>query len=193
MSLSIKNLSKSFGNKTIFSDFSYEFKDKGLYLIKGDSGVGKTTLLRMIAGLDTDYSGEILGGGLGNVSYVFQEYRLFPTLTAIENVMIGSKSESCDDLEKAKAYLHRLGFTSADTELYPSELSGGMKQRVSLARALLADKKILLLDEPTKELDPTLSSLVLEMICEVSQDRLVITVSHIGSDEERLPATKIYL
>ena len=193
MSLQIKGLTKAFGDKIIFSDFSYTFSDSGLYLLKGASGVGKTTLLRMISGLDTSYSGDILGGGLTNVAYTFQEYRLFPTLTAIENVMIASKDESAADFEKAKSYLTRLGFSSSDMKLYPSELSGGMKQRVSLARAFLSDAKILLLDEPTKELDTSLASLVLDMISEISKEKLVIMVSHIEADEKRLSATKIVI
>ena len=193
MSLSIKGLTKSFGEKTVFKDFSYDFSDIGLYLIRGDSGVGKTTLLRMISGLDSAYSGDISGGGLTNVSYAFQEYRLFPTLTALENVMVSSKTESAADKESALEYLSRLGFTEADTALLPSELSGGMKQRVSLARAFLSDAKILLLDEPTKELDPTLAAVVLEMISEESKKRLVIMVSHLESDEALISATKISL
>lgn len=193
MSLLIKNLAKSFGDKIVFSDFSYEFPDKGLYLIKGDSGAGKTTLLRIISGLDTAYSGDVLGGGIPQVSYAFQEYRLFPTLTAIENVLISSKAENESDVEKAKSFLSRLGFSSQDMNLYPSELSGGMKQRVSLARAFFSESKILLLDEPTKELDPTLCSVVLNMIAEEARKRLVIMVSHIEADEERISATKIIL
>ncbi len=193
MSLSIKNLTKAFDKKVVFSGFSYEFLNKGLYLIKGESGVGKTTLLRMISGLDNAYSGDILGGGLSKVSFAFQEYRLFPTLTAIENVMVSSKSENESDLKKARAYLEKLGFTSLDMNLYPSELSGGMKQRVALARAFLSDAEILLLDEPTKELDPALSSTVLDMIKEEAKRRLVIMVSHVEGDENRLSATKILI
>ena len=193
MSLLIKNLKKTFGDKIVFSDFSYEFPDKGLYLIKGDSGAGKTTLLRIISGLDTAYSGDVLGGGIPQVSYAFQEYRLFPTLTATENVLISSKTENESDVEKAKSFLSRLGFSSQDMNLYPSELSGGMKQRVSLARAFFSESKILLLDEPTKELDPTLCSVVLNMIAEEAIKRLVIMVSHIEADEEQISATKILL
>ena len=87
MILSINNLSKSFNEKKIYSGFSYNFNSNGIYTLVGDSGVGKTTLLRLIAGLDTKYYGEIIGGGAKNVSYVFQEYRLIPQLSAIDNVI----------------------------------------------------------------------------------------------------------
>ena len=83
MSLKIKNLSKSFGRKAIFDNFSFDFCDTGVYIISGERGKGKTTLLRIIAGLDKSYSGEIKGGGIENVSFAFQEYRLFPNLSAI--------------------------------------------------------------------------------------------------------------
>ena len=80
MSLTLNDISKSYENKVIFKNFSYTFSDTGIYAVVGDSGVGKTTLLRIIAGLDTAYEGEILGGGVENVSFAFQEYRLFPNL-----------------------------------------------------------------------------------------------------------------
>ena len=72
MSLMIKNLSKSFGKKTIFSNFTYNFADSGIYVVHGDSGIGKTTLLRIIAGLDKEYTGNVAGGGIGQVSFAFQ-------------------------------------------------------------------------------------------------------------------------
>ena len=90
MSLTIKNLNKSFESKQIITDFSYDFDSKGLYVIIGESGIGKTTLLRIIAGLDKDYGGDVLGGGIGKVSFVFQEHRLFPTVSAIDNVIFAS-------------------------------------------------------------------------------------------------------
>lgn len=192
MSLSIKNLSKSFGDKQVLENFSYEFTERGIYAICGESGVGKTTLLRIISGLDKDYSGIVAGGGFKNVSFVFQEYRLFPALTALDNVII-SGGDKEDLSNSAKELLRTLGFTEDEMKKVPSELSGGMKQRVSLARAILKEVPILLLDEPTKELDQTLRNTVYDIIAEQSQRKLVIIVTHHGEDIDRLGATKINL
>ena len=193
MSVKIKNLSKSFGKKVIFSDFSYDFGDNGVYILRGESGIGKTTLLRMIAGLDKNFSGEIIGGGTGNVSFAFQEYRLFPELSAIDNVMIASGDNSDADKIEALSLLSRLGFSAEDTSLLPSELSGGMKQRVSLARALMKKAPVLLLDEPTKELDPALCEKVCEMIKKCAEERTVILVTHKESDAKLLEGEQINL
>ena len=193
MSLKIKNLTKSFGKKVIFSDFSYDFGDKGVYVLRGESGIGKTTLLRMIAGLDKNFSGEIVGGGIGNVSFAFQEYRLFPELSALDNVMIASVDNSDADRLEAVSLLSKLGFSTEDTSLFPSELSGGMKQRVSLARALLKKAPVLLLDEPTKELDPALCERVCEMIRKCAEERTVLLVTHKDSDAELLRGEQIDL
>ena len=90
MSIKINALCKTFDEKIIFSDFSYEFPDSGVFALFGESGVGKTTLLRIIAGLDSDFSGNIAFSDSKDVSFAFQEYRLFPTLTAIENVFFAN-------------------------------------------------------------------------------------------------------
>lgn len=194
MKTEIRNLSKSFDGKKIFCDFSYSFGDTGVYAIFGESGVGKTTLLRMLSGLDNDYEGEILGAGLGRVSYAFQEHRLFPTLTALQNVILPfSRIDRQRLQEKAKELLFFLGFTENELSLFPSELSGGMKQRISLARALLAEKEILLLDEPTKELDAALAEKVCLLIKEAGKNKLVIFVSHSISDIEKTDAALIKL
>ena len=182
MSLEIKNLTKRFGKKTIISELSYRFSDKGLYILRGKSGIGKTTLLRIIAGLDEDYSGEVIDGGIERISFVFQEYRLFPQLSALENVMIASKNINDVDKIKAKDLLTQLGFLPEDMQLLPSELSGGMKQRVSLARAFMKNAPVILLDEPTKELDAALCRQVCEMIKKIAEDKLVILVTHRGDD-----------
>ena len=194
MSLKIQNLTKSFGDKHIFNGFSFDFPEKGVFLLLGESGIGKTTLLRMISGLDNDYEGEILGGGFKNVSFAFQEYRLFPQLCALDNVIFANydkKSEAV--INEAKEMLCRLGIDEKDTSLLPDELSGGMKQRVSLARAFLRRSKILLLDEPTKELDKQNADAVLSEIKKQGESRLVIMVSHNAQDADELNAFKITL
>ena len=179
MSITISSLSKSFDEKTIFRDFSYIFHSKGLHLITGKSGGGKTTLLRMIAGLDTNYEGKIDGGGKQNVSLCFQEYRLFDFLSALDNVTkVSFKKATKNDVQNAEKLLISLGFSQNDLLLRPKELSGGMKQRVSLARALLSDKPVILLDEPTKELDDELANEVMRVIKKESENKLVILVTH---------------
>ena len=175
--LKISHLCKRFENKLIFDDFSYTFNN-GLYLIHGSSGVGKTTLLRLIAGLDTDFSGEISGGGLVEVSVSFQEYRLFPTLTGLENVLLVYDNPSDEDADEAKDLLITLGLTEADVNLFPHEMSGGMKLRISLARAILKKSPILLLDEPTRELNLELIQKVAKLLEEEAKDRIVIIVTH---------------
>ena len=194
MALIIKNLSKSFGNKTVFDTFSYEFQDRGLYLLKGNSGVGKTTLLRMIAGLDGSYDGEIIGGGIKNTSVAFQEYRLFPMLSALDNAVIpNAEGNECDVLFRAKELLRALGFSEHDMQLKPKELSGGMKQRVSLTRAFLRKAPVLLLDEPTKELDGVLQGKVIDIIRKEAESRLVIVVTHDPIDLEGAVTSEIIL
>ena len=175
MSLTVNKVSKQFDEKIVLNAFSYSFKDIGLYVIKGESGIGKTTLLRMIAGLDTDYQGEISGGGIENVSFMFQEYRLFPTLSALKNA-----SAASNDVHDGRAaeLLIKLGFEEADLKKKPKELSGGMKQRVAFVRALIKDAPILILDEPTKELDSETAGIMLEMIKEEANNRIVIVVTH---------------
>ena len=189
MGLKIKNITKSFEEKKIFSDFSYDFEETGVYAILGESGVGKTTFLRMICGLDNDFSGEIQGGGIKNCSIAFQEYRLFPTLSAIDNIVFANyDKKDAENTEEATQTLVSLGFSKSDANLYPVELSGGMKQRVSLARAFLRNTPILLLDEPTKELDEENTNRVLDMISSEAKKRLVILVTHSKRDCEALNA-----
>lgn len=192
--LKIENLSKSFERKEIFSGFSYEFSKVGLYRIKGDSGIGKTTLLRIIAGIDKKHTGSVIGGGFENTSFAFQEYRLFPSLTILENITVASfKNATAEDVFAAQNLLHTLGFSEEEFSLFPSELSGGMKQRISLARAFLKNCPILLLDEPTKELDERLCGAVRELIKKESQKRLVLIVTHSDSDIETLNPIEIDL
>lgn len=189
MSLEIRNLTKKFGEKIIFSNFSFSFPDKGIFALVGDSGIGKTTLLRMISGLDTDFNGEITGGGLERTSFAFQEYRLFPYLSLLDNLVFAvSDDKDGKTLNEAAEILFSLGLSRRDINKFPKETSGGMKQRASIGRSLMKECPILLLDEPTKELDSENVELVLDAIQKEAQKRLVIVVTHRIEDIQRLCA-----
>ncbi len=185
--LLIKELSFSYEDEDILSHVSLTLTVGRPYLLIGESGRGKTTLLHLIAGLLNPTNGEILGGGIGRVSLAFQDPRLFPTLTALENAAITS------DREHAYALLTRLGFHKEDMEKTPDALSGGMQQRVSLARAFLADTPLLLLDEPARGLDPMLQDILRDMIKEEAARRIVLAVSHDVEDIARWDAAIISL
>lgn len=194
MELELKKLTKAFDKKTLFRDFSYIFDSIGIYAVTGASGVGKTTLLRIIAGLEKDFEGEVFGGGTKNVSICFQEHRLFPHLSALENISkVSFPEENEENTLAAKELLRRLNFTENDMNLYPSELSGGMRQRVAFARAILRKSKILILDEATKEMDSVLVDTVLEIIKEEGEKRLVLLVTHKSEEIKKLDAKIVNL
>ena len=178
MKLKIKNLSKKYTKDYIFRDFSYEFEDSGLYLVLGKSGSGKTTLMRLIAGLDKSYEGEIVGGGIENTSVAFQEYRLFDNLSALENVHL----QRSDDCERAKEILGALGLSEVEWQQSPKNLSGGMKQRVSIARAIFKKSPILCLDEPTKEIGKDNVERLKNILKSEANERLVLVITHTEED-----------
>ncbi len=183
MGLIIKNITKSFDGSVIINDLSFSFDDHGVYLIKGASGVGKTTLLRIISGLDGDFSGIVEGGGIKNSAFMFQEHRLFPTLSALENAAISIDKYDHEKKACAEKMLIFLGFKQDDLNKKTEKLSGGMKQRVSFVRAVMKNTPILLLDEPTKELNSELAKAMMDIIDQESQKRLVLLVSHESINE----------
>ena len=147
-----RSVSKSYGEKQVLSNFSFSMEYGGVYRIIGASGCGKTTLLRLICGLETPDDGIITGAKLEDISYLFQEDRLFPWLSAVKNVEIASKDKNRRAL--AKKLLSELGLDKEkDFHLLPSELSGGMSRRVAIARALIKNSEILILDEALRGLD----------------------------------------
>lgn len=191
----IKNLSKKFGNTVIFENASFVFPDKGLVCVLGPSGCGKSTLLNMIAGFDSDYKGEIAvhGSSLSamnaselcdyrrdNIGFVFQNYHLLSGYSALENVLlatdvVGKNQE--ESKQKANKVLAQLGL-EGKAEQNSETLSGGQKQRVAIARALINDPSIIFADEPTGALDRKNSSEIMELLKELSEERLVIVITH---------------
>ena len=174
--LELQNIYKSYGEKIILQNFSYKFNNTGLYAISGASGIGKTTLLRLISRLESADKGHIKGPK--EIAYSFQEYRLFSNLTMMQNIeLVAFGKHNEDNTETVERYLSLLSLLD-DKDKYPSELSGGMKQRVSLIRAFVSSSPIILLDEPTKELDTELANVVVEIIQHLSKERLIIFTVH---------------
>ena len=160
--------------KPVLTNVSFSIENRGLYLIRGESGVGKTTLLRLIAGLEKADSGEILWKEKAKISVVFQEPRLMPHLSLLENLFLVRKDR---DEERAKAILKRLSLDGNESKR-PHQLSGGMKLRAAIARSLYYGGDIYLWDEPTKELDPRNRETVAEIIAELAREKAVLVVTH---------------
>lgn len=168
MSLSIKNLSKKFDNseKSTLNSIDLEIKDGEFICIVGASGCGKTTLLNLIAGLETPTTGEILLDGNkvtkpgADRTVMFQEHGLYPWLNVIDNVKFPlklAKMPKEEQEKRAEHYLKMVGLI--EYKDYPiHQISGGMRQRTALARALAMDSKILLMDEPFSALDKQTSN-----------------------------------
>lgn len=172
--IQIKDLSKSFDGKEVIKDLTVTFPNSGFIALCGASGHGKSTLLSLIAGLQKPDTGNIEYGNK-IISMSFQESRLIPSLTAAENVnlVLGSKKTT---LRKAEALLKELDIT--ETKAYPDELSGGMKARVSIARALAYKADIYLFDEPFSNLDESTAALTASVIKSHTDNALVLAVMH---------------
>lgn len=164
------NVNKIYNNRYVIKDFTYEFKDNGFYLLFGDSGCGKTTLLNLLAGFVACDSGEIMVEG--KIDYITQDTFFVDFLTVMDNLKMVS-----EDTEKAHYLLNKFGLEKT-VEQYPSTLSGGEKQRLAIIRSILQEKKILFLDEPTAALDEENKAAVFELLKEIKQDILIICSSH---------------
>ena len=145
--LTVKDLTFGYGERTILEKFNAEFQDGKIVAITGASGVGKTTLLNLIAGLLPAPEGSITSD-FKKPAYIFQDHRLFPWLSALDNVNI-----VCNDKNIASNVLSLLFDDESVADKFPDELSGGMKQRVSIARAIAFDADVIFMDEPFKSLD----------------------------------------
>ena len=192
MMLEYRNITKKFGNKEAVKGLTLNLKKGTIYGLLGENGAGKSTLLNLLGGLDTPTNGKIIvdGNDIANlnsdqlaeyraskVGFIFQFYNLIPTLTVLENISL--VNEISKDHLDAKQILDGVGLLDHANN-FPSELSGGEQQRVSIARALAKNPKIVLCDEPTGALDSKTGVMILKLLkdmCDKYQ-KTIIVVTH---------------
>jgi NitT/TauT family transport system ATP-binding protein len=200
-----KSVATQHGEVEILHDVSFSVDDSDFIAIVGPSGCGKSTLLRLIQGLDKPTAGEVCfkGQPLNSVSHnmamVFQSFALFPWLTVKENVMLGLEAQNVPkDVmdQKAEKYIGLMGLVGFEGA-YPRELSGGMRQRVGLARALIVDPTVLLMDEPFSALDPLTAEALRDEVLQLWQEPglppdAVLLVTH-NIEEALLMANRLII
>lgn len=191
--ITLKNISKTFiedsEELTVLKDINLEIEDGEFFIILGPSGSGKSTLLRIMSGLEKDFQGTIKLGEdtkKSDFSFIFQQFALMPWLTVFENVQLGllSRRLSKNDRDlKVMEELIKLGLEKF-AKSYPKELSGGMKQRVGIARALVTNPKIIFMDEPFSALDSFTAEELRKEVLEIWQKTktTMVMVTHLISE-----------
>ena len=184
----IRNVSKSFGDKSVLNDFSCTFPEEKISVIMGESGCGKTTLVNIIMGLLKADAGEI-SGIPSRISAVFQEDCLSEDFSAVSNVraITGRKVSKAN----IAAHLAALGLTEKDITIPVRDLSGGMKRRVAISRAILADSELVIMDEPFKGLDNDTRKSVIDFVLSETQGRTLIVITHSPEEIQLLSAEHI--
>lgn len=181
----VDNVSKSYGDKRVLNNVSCEFEDGKIYCIMGESGVGKTTLIRLIMGLEKPDEGYISSSK--QFAAAFQEDRLLEDRDAVDNVMFVLKNGGSKSREQTEQYLSEL-LPEDRLHIRVDSLSGGMRRRVAVARAMLSDRNTIILDEPFIGLDDETKKTVINFIKKWQNNRTVIVVTHSYTDSEMLGA-----
>lgn len=181
MELKLENIKKSYNDLTVIENFNMSFSSDKIHCIFGPSGSGKSTLLNIITGVEKADEGIVYGEKNKKISYVFQEHRLLPWLSAEKNIMFVLESNYAkkEAKEICEKYIKLVRLFEFKDKL-PSELSGGMKQRVAIARALAYDGDILVMDEPFKGLDMELKTSIMKFIADYcnKNNKLLIYTTH---------------
>ena len=180
----ISDLTKRYGEKTVLDHFSLEIEKGGIFLIMGASGCGKTTLLRIMTGLEKADEGKCEGIDPDKISFVFQEDRLIDHLSALSNAILPLKS----DAHAKKAGMEALGLLGlkGEEKKRARDLSGGMARRVSIARAMLRDAEIVFMDEPFKGLDRDTKEKTISFVKKYAEGKTLIVVTHSVNEAELL-------
>jgi phospholipid/cholesterol/gamma-HCH transport system ATP-binding protein len=196
--IEVINISKSFGSNKVLDNISFKVAPKESLVILGGSGTGKSVLIKIIVGLLTATSGEVIINKkrvnpkardeyfdiLQTIGFLFQSSALFDSFNILDNITFFAnklyKLTHQGKIDLAKNMIEKVGLSSKVLELYPQELSGGMQKRVALARAICTNPKILFLDEPTTGLDPIMSNIINELIIKIRNDlgATTITITH---------------
>ena len=171
MSVILRDISKRYGDKRVLENLCLTFTSGKRYAVVGTSGIGKTTLLRLIAGLEKQDDGSVEMQNDPVISYAFQEPRLFPGLTVMENIRAIDPERDGSQLLEMLDLLH-------ESEHYPASLSGGMKKRAGLARALAKQADIYLIDEPTAGQDALRGADIAAAIRTYTKDSVCIVSTH---------------
>lgn len=188
MSIELQKVDFAYGNTTVCRELSWRLPLQGIVCLWGASGCGKTTLLRLLCGLEQPQAGRIVRPADLRTAVCFQEDRLLPWRTALENVCIAA---GCGR-EEAAALLARMGLADCAGQ-YPASLSGGQCRRVALARALAMQAGLLLLDEPFTGLDAAAWRAILPLIRERAAQCPVVLVTHVAEEAQALGAAVLPL
>lgn len=173
----LKNITKEYENDIIINNFSYTFEKGKTYIIKGSSGIGKTTLIKIMLGL-TDYKGTILNLDNLEKSCVFQEDRLVEDISVYLNFKMIFSDKIKD---KLKEYLKLINLENIENKKV-RELSGGMKRRISMLRAILKESDIYFFDEALKEIDETNKKYIMNLLNKLTKDKTIIWITHDDND-----------
>lgn len=192
--IELNNITHNYKNKIVFNNFSLKINSGELTCLLGDSGSGKTTILRLIAGLETSIKGTVIIDGKvvssdnfieieankRNMGYIFQDLALWPHFTVYKNIAFGLQEQKAKNIKQTITDILSQFGIEEHINKYPHQLSGGQKQLVAIARSLVLKPKILLMDEPLSNLDVKLKRKLLELIKTIKQqyDLTIIYVTH---------------
>lgn len=184
----MKNISKTYGDKHVLNHVSKEFPAGETTVIMGASGCGKTTLLRILLGLEMPDNGEVIGMP-EKVSVLFQEDRLCEDVSAYENIALvlerkRTRAQKDEQRRKIEQEAVQVGITAEDLTQNVMELSGGMRRRIALLRALLYDADCVILDEPFKGLDAATKQIVMQYVKEKVAGRTTFLVTHDAAEAD---------